>query len=52
LDALKLSVRHKSRDFAMLLDQALLESVQGEPLADQQGAGRGPEELSQGANSI
>jgi cell division protein ZapA len=32
LDALKLSVRHKSRDFAMLLDQALLEIVPVEPL--------------------
>lgn len=31
LDALKLSVRHKSRDFALLLDQALLEIVPVEP---------------------
>jgi cell division protein ZapA len=52
LDALKLSVRHKSRDFAILLDQALLELAQDEPLADQEGASRSPEELSHGANSI
>jgi cell division protein ZapA len=52
LDALKLSVRHKSRDFAILLDQALLDLARDEPLADQKGASRSPEELSHGANSI
>jgi cell division protein ZapA len=34
LDALKLSVRHKSRDFALLLDQALLEIVPVGPEAE------------------
>jgi cell division protein ZapA len=38
LDALKLSVRHKSRDFAMLLDQALLDLAQDEPAAGQERA--------------
>ncbi|HMF78077.1 MAG TPA: cell division protein ZapA [Bryobacteraceae bacterium] len=34
LDALKLSVDHKSRDFAILLDQALLEEALDEPRLD------------------